>query len=176
MHPRTRRIVRWTAIAATATAVAGWGLAQARDGGFGHHGGGPGFGLGGFGPLRGLMADLDLTDDQKTQLRAIAKRGFEQTADERAQLDALRQEVEASIKANGFNEAEVRAIAARGTPALTELMVDMARGASEMRAVLTPEQQQRFDARRAEFQARRAERRAQRAKRAAGAEAPASGT
>lgn len=163
MHPRTRRIVRWTAIAAAATAVAGWGLAQARDGGFGHHGGGPGLGFGGFGPLRGLMADLDLTDDQKTQLRAIAKRGFEGSAAERAQLDALRKELEASVTANGFNEAEVRAIVARGTPVLTELLVDMVRGASEMRAVLTPEQQRQFDARRAEFEARRAERRERRA-------------
>jgi Spy/CpxP family protein refolding chaperone len=172
MQPRTQRIVRWTAIAAAATAVAGWGLAQAREGGFGHHGGGPGFGpgfgLGGFGPLRGLMADLDLTDDQQAQLRAIAKRGFAASADERAQLDALRKELEATVTANGFNEAEVRAIAARGTPVLTELMVDMVRGASEMRAVLTPEQQRLFDERRAEFEARRAERRAKRAAAPAG--------
>lgn len=169
MQPRTRRIVRWTAIAAAATAVAGWGLAQARDGGFGHHGGGMGFGPGfGLGPMRGLMADLDLTEDQKTQLRTIVKRGFEGSAGERAQLDALRKELEASVAANGFNEAEVRAIVARGSPVLTELMVDMVRGASEMRAVLTPEQQKLFDQRRAEFEARRAERRAKRAAAPAG--------
>jgi Spy/CpxP family protein refolding chaperone len=47
-------------------------------------------------------------------------------------------------------------------------MVDMVRGASEMRAVLTPEQQKLFDQRRAEFEARRAERRAKRAAAPAG--------
>jgi Spy/CpxP family protein refolding chaperone len=46
---------------------------------------------------------------------------------------------------------------------MADLMVDMVRGMSEMRAVLTPEQQQRFDAWRAEREAKRAERRARRA-------------
>lgn len=167
MEPRTRRIVRWTAALTATGALAAWGLANAdgaRGGhGFGGHGFGPGMmAMGGFGPMRGLMSDLDLSDDQKTQLRNIARSGWEQSAASRAQLNAVRQQIEASVAANGFNEAEVRALVDSATPVMADLMVDTVRRLGEMRAVLTPEQQQRFDARRAEFEARRAERRAKR--------------
>jgi Spy/CpxP family protein refolding chaperone len=165
MQTRTRRIVRWTAILATAGAVAALGVAQAGGGhGPGSYGfGGPGFGMMGMGPMRGLMADLDLTDDQRHQLRTIVRNGWEQSAAQRARLDELRRQIESTVRANGFNEAEVRALVDSGTPVMADLIVDMVRGMSEMRAVLTPEQQQRFDAWRAEREAQRAERRARRA-------------
>jgi Spy/CpxP family protein refolding chaperone len=171
MQTRTRRVVRWTAVLATAGALVALGVAQA-GGGRGDHGfGGPGFGMMGMGPMRGLFADLDLTDDQKNQLRSIVRDGWEQSAAQRARLDELRQQIESTVRTNGFNEAEVRALVDSGTPVMADLMVDMVRGISEMRAVLTPEQQQRFDAWRAEREAKRAERRARRAGRsdAAGA-------
>ena len=162
MEPRTRRVVRWTAVIAATGALAAWGLANAY-GPRGDHGFGPGMmGMGGFGAMRGLMADLNLTDDQKSQLRTIARSGWEQSADERAQLDALRKQIEASVVAGGYSEPEVRALVNSGTPVMADLMVDMVRGLSDMRAVLTPEQQKVFDARRAEFEARRAERRSER--------------
>jgi Spy/CpxP family protein refolding chaperone len=165
MQTRTRRIVRWTAILATAGAVAALGVAQAGGGhGPGSYGfGGPGFGMMGMGPMRGLVADLDLTDDQRHQLRTIVRNGWEQSAAQRARLDELRRQIESTVRANGFNEAEVRALVDSGTPVMADLIVDMVRGMSEMRAVLTPEQQQRFDAWRAEREAQRAERRARRA-------------
>jgi Spy/CpxP family protein refolding chaperone len=167
MKIRTRRLVRWTAILAATGAIAAWGIAEAVDGQRGFGGPGPGMFpmMGAMGPMRGLLADLDLTDDQKSQLRAIVRNGWEQSADERVQLEAIRQQIEASVTAGGFNEPEVRALVDSGTPIMASLMVDMIRGMSEMRAVLTPEQQQIFDTRRAEFEARRAERRARRAER-----------
>jgi len=178
MKNRTRRLVRWTAILGATGAIAAWGIAEAVDGQRGH--GGPGFGMfpmmGAMGPMRGLMADLNLSDDQKNQLRTIVRDGWEQSADERVQLEAIRQQIEASVKAGGFNEAEVRALVDSGTPIMAGLMVDMVRGMSEMRAVLTPEQQQLFDTRRAEFEARRAERRARRAGRNAQTPVDAAGT
>jgi Spy/CpxP family protein refolding chaperone len=176
MEPRTRRIVRWTAILAATGILAAWGIASA-DGPRGGHGFGPSMpGMGGFGAMRGLLADLDLSDDQKTQLRTIARSGWEQSADERAQLDALRKQIEGTVAANGFNEVEVRALVESGTPVMADLMVDMVRGLSEMRAVLTPEQQQLFDTRRAEFEARRAERRARRIERRSEGPVAPSGT
>jgi Spy/CpxP family protein refolding chaperone len=179
MQTRTRRIVRWTAILATAGAVAALGVAQAGGGhGPGSYGfGGPGFGMMGMGPMRGLVADLDLTDDQRHQLRTIVRNGWEQSAAQRARLDELRRQIESTVRTNGFNEAEVRALVDSGTPVMADLMVDMVRGMSEMRAVLTPEQQQRFDAWRAEREAKRAERRARRAGRSnAAATTPADAT
>lgn len=170
MQTRARRIVRWTAVIAAAGAVAALGVAQAGGGrGPGGYGfGGPGFAMMGMGPMRGLMADLDLTDDQKGQLRTIVRNGWEQSATQRARLDELRRQIEASVRTNGFNEAEVRALVDSGTPVMADLVVEMVRGMSEMRAVLTPEQQQLFDARRAEREAKRAERRARRAEPSSG--------
>jgi Spy/CpxP family protein refolding chaperone len=175
MQPRIKRIVRWTAIATVTGAVAVWGIANAVDGPHGPHGFGmPGFGP--MGPMRELMADLDLTGDQKSQLRTIARSGWEQSADERGQLDAIRKQIEASVKANGFNEAEVRALVNTGTPIMAELMVDMVRSLTEMRAVLTPEQQALFDERRARFESKRGEWRAKHAERLTGAVPAPAGT
>lgn len=165
MQTRTRRVVRWTAVIATAGALVALGVAQA-GGGRGDHGfGAPGFGMMGMGPMRGLFSDLDLTDDQKDQLRTIVRSSWEQSATQRARLDELRQQIEATVRTNGFNEAEVRALVDSGAPVMADLMVDMVRGMSEMRAVLTPEQRQQFDTWRAEREAKRAERRARRAER-----------
>lgn len=154
MQPRTKRLTRWAAIGLITAAVAAGSVAWAVDGARGH---GPGFGMG-FGPMRELMADLDLSAEQREQLRTIARTGWEQSADERAELDALRQQIETTVRTNGFNEAEVRALVDTGTPVLAALMVDMVRGLAEMRAVLTPEQQKLFDERRAQFAAERGRR------------------
>lgn len=178
MQTRTRRIIRWTAVIAAAGAIAALGVAQAGGArGDGGHGFGAGFGMMGMGPMRGLMSDLNLTTEQKDQLRTIVRDGWQQSANQRTQLDSLRQQIEAAVRANGFNEAEVRTLVDSGMPIMADLMVDMVRRMSEMRAVLTPEQQQLFDQRRAEREAKRAERRAKRAERSSGAgSAPTSGT
>jgi Spy/CpxP family protein refolding chaperone len=119
-------------------------------------------GGGGMGSLRGLMHDLDLTDEQRTQLRTVARSGWEQSAARRAELDSLRKQVEATVIANGFDEAEVRGLIEARSALLTESMVDVVRAMAEMRSVLTPEQQKLFDERRAEAESRRSERKARR--------------
>jgi len=160
-----KRVVTWLAVAGLVAGAAVFGVAQAVDGpggGKGSHWGMYGGGFGGMGPMRGLMRDLDLTDEQRTQLRAIAKSGWEQSAARRADLDNLRKQVETTVITNGFNEAEVRGLIETRSALLTDTMVDVVRAMAEMRSVLTPEQQKLFDERRAEAELRRGERKARR--------------
>lgn len=162
---QTKRVVTWVAVAGLVAGAAVFGVAQAVDGPDG--GPGPrwamhGGGFGGMGPMRGLMRDLDLTDEQRTQIRGIAKTGWEQSAARRAELEGLRKQVEATVIANGFNEAEVRGLIEARPSLLTDAMVDVVRTMAEMRSVLTPEQQKRFDERRAEAESRRGEHKARR--------------
>jgi len=162
---QTKRIVTWLAVAGLVAGAGVVGVAQAVDGRGGGPGGGRGpswamHGGGGMGSLRGLMHDLDLTDEQRTQLRTIARSGWEQSAARRTELDSLRKQIEATVIANGFNEAEVRGLIEARSALLTESMVDVVRAMAEMRSVLTPEQQELFDERRAEAESRRSERKA----------------
>lgn len=122
------------------------------QGGYRHGGGGSmGGGFGGMSALR----DLDLSDEQRTQVRSIMQNSWQQGAARRQELQSLRQELETTVLKNGFNEAEVRALITARTPLMTDQMVDMVRTMAEVRAVLTPEQQQALDAKRAERKARR---------------------
>lgn len=166
---RARRAITWLAVAGLVTGAGALGVARAMDGPYGEPGGGHGprwamhgGGFGGMGPMRGLMRDLDLTEEQRTRLRSIATTGWEQSAARRAELQGLRQQIETTVIANGFDEPAVRALIEARSSLLTDTMVDVVRTLAEMRSVLTPEQQKRFDEQRAEFEARRAERKARR--------------
>ena len=164
---QTKRVMTWLAVAGLVAGAAVFGVAQAVDGSGGGSGGSPGpgramhgGGFGGMGPMRGLMRDLDLTDEQRTQLRSIAKTSWERSAARRAELESLRKQIETTVIANGFNEAEIRGLIEARSSLLADTMVDVVRAMAEMRSVLTPEQQKRFDERRAESESRRGERKA----------------
>jgi|CXWL01.1.fsa_nt_gi Spy/CpxP family protein refolding chaperone len=155
---RTKRVVGWIAVASLVIAVGGFGLARAVDSsdvprglGWAMHGGG----FPGLGPMRGLLHDLDLTEEQRSQLRTIARTAWEQSADERSELQALRRQIESTVIANGFNEAEIQGIIDSKGMLLNDMLLDVVRAMADMRNVLTPEQLRRFAERRAEFEARR---------------------
>lgn len=161
---RPNRAITWVAVASLVAGAGALGVAQATDGprSGGH---GPRWamhdgGFGAMGSMRGLMRDLDLTEEQRNRLRSIATTSWEQGAARRTELKALRQQIEATVIANGYDEAVVRSLIEARSSLLTETMVDVVRTMAEMRSVLTPEQQKRFDEQRAEFEARRAGRKA----------------
>jgi Spy/CpxP family protein refolding chaperone len=118
---------------------------------------GPGATLG-MGPMRGLMRDLDLSEEQRARIGDIIKNAWEQGAAERQALQGIRAKVEEAVAAEGFDEARVRGIIESGMPPLTESFVRMARTMAEVRTVLTPEQREKLDARRAELREQREER------------------
>jgi Spy/CpxP family protein refolding chaperone len=93
------------------------------------------------GPMMGYyMHQLDLTDAQKTQLKAIMAKEkpalqplIQQMAQGHAQVRDL-------VINGGYDEAKVREMATQQTQTMTELTVQYARIGSEMVQVLTPEQ------------------------------------
>src|SRR6266704_912339 len=118
-----------------------------------HHGGMSGeFGFGG--GIGRALASLDLTDDQKTQVKAILQ-------DEGPRVEPLVDEVLRSKKAlfeavhsRTFDEKAVRAAASVSAKATTDLAVERARMVSRFRGILTDEQQDRLDSIRGRFEER----------------------
>jgi len=132
--------------------VAGALLAQAGGPGRGGHGpgrgpggcdcGGPGFHgePGGPGPLGEALDRLDLTQEQRDQVRAILDRHRDER---RALRESMRDQREERFEQDlslPFDEAAVRARAEKRAQMRVEAEVARARVASEVLAVLTPEQ------------------------------------
>jgi len=106
---------------------------------------GPGDGLGPFG------RDLNLTDEQKTQIKKIQD-SFR--AADKALFDQLRtlREGEPDPMSGAFDETAVRAAAEARARIQIDLEVSRARMMSQIAAVLTSEQKAQFAARRKQFE------------------------
>lgn len=105
--------------------------------------GGPGFPGKGHGPgmrMERMAEVLGLSDTQKEQVSAILKAEQEKTEPLRQQLFENRKQIMETAFSGKFDEAAVRAIAAKQAPIITELIVSHARAKSEIHALLTPEQ------------------------------------
>lgn len=91
--------------------------------------------------LEMLAVALDLSQEQKEQIEALvaAERSKNQQAHE--QLREGRQELKALLNGAAFDEAAVRALAAKQAQERIDLMVERAKVRSEVLALLTPEQQ-----------------------------------
>jgi protein CpxP len=154
------------AAAVAAVVTTGFVQAQAQDGtatqaqrherrgpgGPGGRFGGPGgFGRGGFGGPLAMLRQLDLTEDQRAQVKQVMD-------SHRAELQAIGEKLRAAHKAQQdavtaaqFDEQAVRTRAAELATLAADAAVLQAKVHSEVFAVLTPEQQ----AKAAELKARR---------------------
>jgi Spy/CpxP family protein refolding chaperone len=114
------------------------------------HKGGPG-GHPPFGPpnpeamLSHMTEALSLTSDQVTQIKAIMTDEQSRTEQYRTKLADLDQQLHAATANGQFDEAKVRDIASQQAAAMTELIVERERGKARTYAVLTPDQQTKFD-------------------------------
>lgn len=115
-----------------------------RDGGF-HGGPGPRDGLG------PLVRDLNLTDTQKTQIKAITDSFRESDKALHDQLRTLRQS-EPDPMSGTFDEAAVRAAAEARAKIQIELEVSHAKMMSQIAAILTAEQKAQLAAKRQQFE------------------------
>ncbi len=119
--------------------------------------GGPGGGFPG-GPGRDglgpLLRDLNLSEEQKTQIQKITESFQESTRDLHDQLRTLH-ESEPDPLTSGFDEAAVRAAAAARAKVDAELAVAHAKMLSQIGAVLTSEQKAQIAAKRQEFSQRK---------------------
>jgi Spy/CpxP family protein refolding chaperone len=129
----------------------GCAFALAQQPGFGPRGQGPGPG----GLASGLMLrELNLTEAQQQQVRQLTEQLREQS---RTLVDAVRKGEEArraAVEAVPLDETRIRTAMQQLGDAQTELAILQARFHSDVYALLTPEQQQQAQKRRAEREAR----------------------
>jgi Spy/CpxP family protein refolding chaperone len=93
------------------------------------------------GPMMGFyMHQLDLTDAQKTPLKAIMTKEKPALQPLMQQMAQGHAQVRDLVINGGYDEAKVREMATQQTQTMTELTVQYARIGSEMVQVLTPEQ------------------------------------
>jgi Spy/CpxP family protein refolding chaperone len=132
------------ALSVTLLAAVAFGQSPMRRAALGHGGG--------FENLLGRMGDyLDLTDAQRTQMKAIVTKEKPTIQPLVQQLAQGSQQMRQLEEASSFDEGKVRALATQQSQALTELMVQKARIKSELVQVLTPDQKTKMAA----FEARR---------------------
>ena len=110
------------------------------------------FGMGG--PLMGRLAQkLNITDDQKTQMKAVLQKErptVEPLIQQEHQIDTqLRQYVEGT-----FDQSKVQALAAQKAQIQIQLTVQQTRIHNELYQLLTPDQQSQLKQMEAEHQAR----------------------
>ena len=131
------------ALGLTMVTALAFGQAAVRPSNFGHRGG--------FGNMLGMMGDyLDLTDAQRTQMKAIMTKEKPTIQPLMQQLRQGKQQMRELEQAGTFDETTVRHAATLQAQAMTELMVQRARIKSEMVQVLTADQKTKL----ATFEAR----------------------
>ena len=129
-----------------ALAIVGFSQGPPRGGGFPDGRGGPGQ-HDGLGPL---ARDLNLTDDQKSQIKKITDSFAESNKSLHDQLKALH-ENEPDPFSGSFDEAAVRAAAEARAKIDVELGVAHAKMMSQIAGVLTTDQKAQLAAKRAQF-------------------------
>ena len=120
---------------------------------------GPGMRRGGpmgFGPE---FRQLDLTDDQRAQLRSIAESHRDELRAAGEKARAARDGMQALLDADSINESAIRAKSAEIAAAEAEVMILNAKVRQESMPVLTPEQQQKLKELRAARQGQMKQRR-----------------
>lgn len=116
--------------------------------GRGFHGG-PG-GRGGL--LEHLSRELNLTDEQKAQIKKIQESAEESTKALREQMRNLHESQADPLSGGTFDEAAVRAQAQARANLQVEMEVAHARTMSQVLAVLTPAQRTQLNERRKQFE------------------------
>lgn len=103
---------------------------------------------GGYGMQRGQMkekiAALNLTDEQKAQIKTIAEKYRPTVGPLAKEFAAERKTLEGMIHSDKVDDDAIRAQAAKVASVGADLAVASAHGFSELRAVLTPEQVQKI--------------------------------
>jgi protein CpxP len=112
----------------------------------------------GLGPLG---RELNLTDEQKAQIKKINESFTESTKALREQMRTLHENQADPLGGGAFDEAAVRTAAQARASVQVELEVAHARMMSQIFAVLTPEQKTQLAAKRQEFEQRHREREGQ---------------
>jgi protein CpxP len=111
--------------------------------------------------MRGaIFRELNLTDEQKAQMKQIRQSYRERTQPLRQELRAKTQGLRQANQGGAFNETLVTQTLTETAPLRAKLMGESFKLRQEMMAVLTPEQKAKIEQMREQFKAKRAERKA----------------
>jgi len=137
MNPGMRSTRTATGLAVAGLLAVGVALAGPRpmDRAHGWHGG----------PKMPFLSQLNLSEDQKTQVKAIFDEEHAKMAPLAEKGMEARHALGEAIHAPTFDESAVRAAAAQAAIVESDLAVERARFASRIRGVLTPDQQKQMD-------------------------------
>lgn len=144
----TKLIIVGGGLALTLLAALAFGQSVVRTAAPGRHGAG-------FGSMLGRMGDyLDLTDAQRTQMKAILAKEQPTMQPLIQQLALGHQQMRQLEEASTFDEGKVSSLATQQSQVMAELMVQKARIKSELVQVLTSDQKTKLAAFEARQQAR----------------------
>jgi len=137
MNPGIRSTRIATCLTVAGLLAAGVALAGPRpmDRAHGWHGG----------PRMPFLSQLNLSEDQKTQVKAIFDEEHAKIAPLAEKSMQTRHALGEAIHAPTFDESAVRGAAAQAAIVESDLAVERARLASRIRGVLTPDQQKQMD-------------------------------
>jgi protein CpxP len=93
-----------------------------------------------------LSWHLDLTDAQEDQVEAIFDASRAEGKALKLELGGLRREITDSVRANGYQEDQVRARIESEAPKMVDLMMLRIRTMARVYEILTPEQRARIEA------------------------------
>jgi protein CpxP len=123
-----------------------------------------------------MFRALDLTDEQKTQMKQIRENNRNTVKPIREQMKANRQKLQ-ELSANGnFDAAQVQAIAAQQGTLTAQMIVAREQVKSQMFNILTPEQKAKAAEMKAQFEQKRKERMQKRSERRNAKEQPTDST
>ena len=105
-----------------------------------------------------MFRGLDLTDEQKAQMKAIRQASKETSKPIREQMKANRQKLQTLSESGTFDEAQVQAIAAQQGSLSAQMIVAKEKVKAQMFNILTPEQKTKAAEMKAQFQQKRQER------------------
>lgn len=132
---------------------------QGNHGKFGRRGKRGGHGMRGRGMGR-MFKQLDLTEDQKAQMKAIREQSRESTKSLREQMKANRQQLQQLTDNGQFNEASVAAVAQQQGQIHAQMIVAKEKVKAQMFNVLTAEQKAKVAQLKAERKQKMEERKA----------------
>jgi Spy/CpxP family protein refolding chaperone len=92
-----------------------------------------------------MARELNLSDDQRAQIKAIMTASRADSAQWRSQLEELRQQVHDAVVANGYDEGQVRTLVQAKSSAMVDMTVHGVATLAKVRAVLTPDQQSKLE-------------------------------
>jgi protein CpxP len=130
---------------------------HAGEGRHGKRGGDKGMGM--------MLRRLDLTEDQKVQIKAIHEANFESTKSLREQMKANHDQLETATEGGKFNESQVQAIAQQQGALHAQMIVAREKVKSQVFALLTDEQKAKAAEMKAKFEQKMQERKAKFAER-----------